>query len=190
MTKVVLQPGLRALSGAMGDWVFQTRNGKTIVGMKPLKSKEPTQAQIDHRDRFKQAAAYAKRTLADSNTRKIYDLVSEEKNIPAMALCVADFFHAPSIELMDFGNYNGQIGSSIQILTADDIGVVSLKVTLRDGQGTLIESGDGVEYPLGTGQWTYTAKSAVASGTSVTAYVTATDRPGGMATQNAVTTTG
>jgi hypothetical protein len=68
--------------------------------------------------------------------------------------------------------------------------MVSVNVTLRNGQGTLIESGDAVECPAGTGQWNYTATASVASGTSVTAYVTAADRPGGMATQDAVTTTG
>jgi hypothetical protein len=149
-----------------------------------------SQAQMDHRERFKQAAAYGKRALANPATRALYEQVAREKDVPVFSVCVADFFHAPSIELIDFGNYNGQVDSSIQILTADDVGVVSVNVTLRNGQGNLIESGNAVEFPVGTGQWTYTAQSTVASGTSVTAYVTIADRPGGMATQNAVTTTG
>ena len=190
MSEVELHAPFVGYSGAIGKIVYRNYKGRTIACLKPSSKRTLSQAEINTRERFTQAAAYGKLALANPATRALYEQIAKEKDVPVFSVCVADFFHAPSIELLGFGNYNGQIGSSIQILTADDVGVVSVNVTLKNGQGNLIESGNAVEYPVGTGQWSYTATAAVASGTSVTAYVTAADRPGGMATQNAVTTTG
>lgn len=182
--KVFLQPGLRALSGGMGDWVYQLRNGKTILGMKPLNTKEPSQAQMDQRARFKKAAAYAKFALADEATRRIYEAAAEEKGIPAFALCVADFLKGPAIEEVDTSAYNGHDGSPIGILTSDDVGVVNVHVTITDGNGTTIESGNAVESVIGTGHWSYMATASIAPGIPVNINVVATDRPGGTAVQS------
>ena len=190
MSEVELHAPFVGYSGAIGKIVYRNYKGRTIACLKPSPKRALSQAETNNRERFTQAASYGKLVMANPDIRAIYAEVASQKDVPVFSVCVADFLNPPSIELMDFSNYNGQVDSSIQILTADDFGVVSVNVTLRNGQGNLIESGNAVEYPVGTGQWSYMAQSNVASGTSVTAYVTATDRPGGMATQNAVTTIG
>ena len=184
MTKVFLQPGIRGLSGAMGDWVFQIRNGKTIVGMKPMITKEPSPAQVAHRERFSDAATYAKFAVADGNPlREIYTLASKEKNIPAFALAVSDFLRLPQIKTLDLTYYNGQVGNIIPIITSDDFGVTGVHVIIRDLDANIIESGNASEFPENSGHWSYVSTATVPSGTTIAVYASATDRPGGVGRQ-------
>jgi hypothetical protein len=181
MTKVRLQPGLLELSGGMGEWVYRTRNGKTSVGMKPRTNKEPSQAQMDHRERFKQAAAYGRLALADQDLRPFYEEISKRTGQPVFSLIVADFLKPPTIATWDGSEYQGQIGDVIHLTTLDDVGAVSVQINVTDEQGVSIESGYAVETLSGSGSWLYTAKTAVPAGKTVTFNVVATDRPGGTA---------
>ena len=178
MTKVFLQPGLRGLSGGMGDWVYQLRNGKTILGMKPINNSEPSQAQLAHRERFRLATGYGKFVMSEDAIRPLYEQVAAEKDVPVFALCVADFLNPPSIDSIDARDYTGEIGDPIQIVVSDDFGVTRVDVQLTDDdEGTIIETGQAVE--IGSGHWTYTATQAATAGITVQFQVTAMDRPGG-----------
>jgi hypothetical protein len=180
--KFKLNPAFEQASGSLGDLVFREVNGKTIVSRKPSTNGEITEAQAAHRERFRQAAAYGKFALANQTTRELYESASEEKDISAFALCVADFLNLPSIKDVDLSAYHGQTGDTIKLITSDDFGVVNVHVVITNALGTILESGNAVEAPAGTGHWSYTATAAVAAGTTVTVKVTATDRPGGVAT--------
>lgn len=182
--KVKLNPAFEQMSGALGDLVFREVNGKTVVSRKPATSGIITEAQAAHRERFRLAAAYGKFAMANQTTRAIYDTASEQKDIPAYALSVADFLNMPSVESIDTSTYHGQVSNTIQIVTSDDFGVVNVHVKLTDPQGATIESGIAVEAPVGTGHWSYTATAAVPAGTIVGIQVIATDRPGGTAVHN------
>jgi hypothetical protein len=166
----------------MGDWVYRVRNGKTILGMKPINTKEPSQAQLDQRARFAEAAAYAKRIMADAQAREAYEIAAEQKDKPAFALCVADFLKPPSIKSVNTSAYAGNEGNTIGIVTVDDMGVVNVAVTITDQAGNVIESGQAVEKAFGG--WTYTVTASVAPGVPVIVKVVATDRPGGIAVQD------
>jgi len=169
----------------MKDMVFKQRNGKTYISVRPRGGLEATPAQIAHRERFGQAVAYSKFALADPGTRAVYDAAEEQKDIPAFALAIGDFLNVPTIGTVDVSTYTGLVGSKIGIVTHDDIGVVTVDVNLTDDGGTVLESGQAVEQPAGTGHWTYTAQSAAPSETTVQVRVTAKDRPGGTAVQTA-----
>src|SRR6185503_4138346 len=181
MTKVTLNPVFEQVSGALGDLVFREVNGKTILSRKAQMSNvEPTLAQTNHRERFRQAAAYGKFAIANQTTREIYDTISDQRGIPAYALTVGDFLNLPSVEQVDTTAYHGQIGDNIAIITTDDIGVVNVHVTITDdSNNSVLQSGNAVEYPVNTGHWNYGASVAVPAGTAVTVKVIATDRPGG-----------
>lgn len=184
MTKVFLQPGLRGLSGAMGDWVYQMRNGKTILGMKPINSKEPSQAQVTHRERFKQATLYGKLVMADPALHAFYTQAAAQKDVPIFALCVADFFHTPTINEVDTSDYNGHEGSPIHITALDDVGVVSVRVTITDNNGIVLESGNAIETSSGSGRWSYITTTFIGPDFPVNINVVAMDRPGGTAVQD------
>ena len=184
--KIKLNPMFEQASGALGDLVFREVNGKTVLSRKASTSGlEPSAAQSAHRGRFRLAAAYGKFAMANQATREVYDTVSEQKGIPAFALTVADFLNLPSVDQVDMSAYNGQIGNNIAIITSDDFGVVNVHVTITDdSNNAVIQSGNAIEYPVGTGHWNYGASVAVPAGTTVTVKVTATDRPGGIAVSN------
>ena len=180
MTKVYLQPGLRGLSGGMGDWVYQFRKGKTFLGMKPINNSEPSEAQVAQRERFRLAAEYGKFVMSDDATRSLYEQAAAESDVPVFALCVADFLKPPSIDSIDPRDYTGKVGDPIKIVASDDFGVMRVDVMLTDDDaGTIIESGQAVE--TGSGHWTYTATTPVSTGITVQFQATATDRPGGTA---------
>jgi hypothetical protein len=69
-------------------------------------------------------------------------------------------------------------------LTSDEVGVVSVRVTITNGNGTTYESGNAVEVSPGTGLWSYMATASLSPGMPVEINVVAADRPGGTAVQN------
>ena len=185
MTKARMHPALLEFSGAMGDMVFKTRNGKVFVSIKPdMSGVQPTPAQTAHREheRFSQAVDYGKTVMADSDIREIYEQVAKEKGTPLFALTVADFLNPPSIKDADISAYNGQVGDVIKIKAFDDFGVAGVRITITDAQtGDPIESGDAFEIAPGSGLWQYNVTATAPSGTTVNVNVVAIDRPGGTA---------
>lgn len=179
--KIKLNPMFEEASGQLGDIVFRELRGETIASRKPSVNGEPTLEQMEHRERFKQAAAYGKSALADPDTRDLYETYAKNKNIPVFAATMADFFNAPVIDTLDVSAYNGQIGDLIRVMARDDFGVASVHVAITDNGGSPIESGNAIEPASGSGQWVYTATTVIASGTDVIVNVVATDRPGGTA---------
>lgn len=94
------------------------------------------------------------------------------------SLTVADFFHAPSVDVVDLSTYTGAVGDEIVIMAQDDFDVLSVQVALTDGDGNAIEDGAAAETPADSGRWVYTATADVETGTTVRIAVTASDRPG------------
>jgi hypothetical protein len=176
--KVILQSGLRGLSGGMQDWVYQYRDGKTYLGPKPRRTREPSQAELNQRERFKEAALYAKSALADPATREFYETVAAERGTPVFALAVGDFLNQPSIKPLDLSNYKGQVGDPILIRAVDDIGLADVEVELTASNGTQIEKGKAVENGVRTGRWTYTATAPVALGSDIFIKVVGVDHAG------------
>ena len=188
MSEVELHAPFLGYSGAIGKIVYRKYKGRTIACLKPSPKRTLSQAEINNRERFKQAAAYGKLALANPATRVLYEQAAKEKDVPVFSLCVADFFNAPTVQSVDLSAYNGQVGDTIQVIASDDFGVVNVHLTLKIADGTLIESGNAIQDPVGTGNWNYTATASVAAGTPVIAYVVATDRPGGTAVESMGTT--
>jgi hypothetical protein len=182
MSKAVLHPSLRELSGAMGEMVFRTRNGKTSLCMRPHSNAEPSQAQMSQRANFKKAVSYAKSVLANPTLRAIYAPIAAERELSIFALAVADYLNAPYFESMDLSKYKGQVGDLITITGSDDIGMATVDVKITSQTGTLIERGQAVENGARSGIWTYTATAAVALGTSIFIEVKGTDHANNTAT--------
>jgi hypothetical protein len=176
--KVILQSGLRGLSGGMEDWVYQYRDGKTYLGPKPRRTKEPSQAELDQRARFKEAAGQAKALLADPAVREFYEMIAEERNIPIFALTVGDILNKPSFRPLDLSEYKGKVGDAILIRAIDDIGLADVGVTLTRSDGTNIETGKAVEQGVRSGHWTYTATTPVPLGTDIFIEVVGVDHAG------------
>lgn len=172
----------------MGDWVyrFSKKTGATTLGMPPLvDTSDPSAAQIVVQSRFKQAAAYSKKTRAVESTRAFYEALADERKIPVSALVMGDYLNAPTIQELDLSQYQGNPGDTILINTTDDVGVVTVNVSLVYADGTPIEEGQAVESGVGTGYWIYTATAPVAMGTDIFVGIEAFDRPNNKAVASA-----
>ncbi len=181
--KVKLNPMFEQVSGQLGEVVFREVRGKTVASRKSASSTAaPSENQVEHRERFKLAAAYGKSALANADTRALYTEAARNKNMPVFSLTVADFFNAPVIDTLDLSAYNGQVGDLIQVSARDDFGVASVHVSITDEQSNPIESGNAMETAEGSGRWVYTATTSLESNVIVKAV--ATDRPGGTAVKS------
>ena len=91
-------------------------------------------------------------------------------------MLVADYMHAPSIELVDISVYTGKVGDFIHVTATDDHAVKSVHVKIENGDGSLVEESDAVQQ-ADPNQWRYTAtvRNATLAGDKIT--VTATDTP-------------
>jgi len=180
MAKVKLNPAFLELRGAMGDMVFKKRNGQIYVSIKPQRdeTREPSQAQLASRQVFKQASEYAKAALADETLRAFYEALAEKKDTTARAVCMGDYLNPPTVDKLDLFHYQGQAGDHIRMTTCDDVGVVTVDVTLTNMDGMAIEKGQAVELWATSGQWKYVATVPVAPGTQVFVVAEAYDRPG------------
>jgi hypothetical protein len=186
MAKVRLNPILEQVHGKVGDLVFKRSGDEVIIARKQdFSNREPSEAQLAVQERFRQAALYGRLVMADPDTKKLYEDAAKAKGQPLFSLTVADFFHAPSVDMIDMAGYGGRVGDRIVIQAHDDFAVSAVKVALTNAAGDPIESGEAVETPAKSGRWLYTATAAVATGTQVRINVTATDHPGGTGSSEA-----
>lgn len=85
MPKVILNPSIKEIRGAMQDFVFRTSpNGKTYLSKRPdMSNVKWSTAQDEARQRFKEASRYAKAALADPQVRAVYEKRgAKEKRVP------------------------------------------------------------------------------------------------------------
>ena len=168
------------MSGKLGNLVvFRRRGSKIIVAKKPKAKTFISLAQKQVNDKFQLASIYALAAIADTAPYHALYAAKAGDGISAYNVAVADYFNAPEIHDIDIDAYTGAIGSKIQIKVTDDIMVKTVKISITNSNGTLVEDGFAVQDADGL-HWTYTATQANAplSGDKVTA--TATDLPANM----------
>jgi hypothetical protein len=153
MAKVHNNIFVRGLSGNLGgQFVLRTlRDGRTIVCNIPdFSSRILSKQQKDHHARFKSASAYAKKA---SRTNPVYAQVAKGTLKNAYNVALGDWFHPPVIHKVE------RQGRVIRVQATDDVMVASVQVTIMDEQGTVLETGEGVEDQApstGPGWWEYT----------------------------------
>jgi hypothetical protein len=183
MPKVTLNPTFTEFRGALSNILYRKQFGQIFASVRADMSKvKPSEAQMERRQRFKEAVAYGKSVMADPAVHALYEGVAKERQKPTFSLMVADYMNVPSIKGIDISAYNGKVDDVIIVNATDDFGVVRVQVSISmDGENSPIESGDAVQTE--DGLWMYTAASAVPSQTKVNIKVTAADRPGGSAVE-------
>lgn len=168
------------LTGSIGkELVFRAWKGKTIVAKAPKKrTGEPTTAQAETQEKFFMASRYAKAILsnADPDLAAAYAAsLRPRQNLYSRAL--TDFMSSPVVKQLDTRNYDGAIGSTIQVRAIDDFRVTTVRVEIYDASGALHESGNAVQNLNGL-DWTYTAQLALSTPAGARIKAIATDVPG------------
>lgn len=181
--QVELHPAINSMRGKSGRWVFKKVGGTSYAANTPTPStKPPTDGQQRVRDEFTLAADYAKGVAADPQARAIYEPVAEAQGKGVYRVAMNDALNKPKVMDIDLGEYTRTTGDKIYVRATDDFEVMSVQVTIKNGQG--YETGAAVKSTDGLGRWVYTATTTIPQGASLTIEATATDRPGNKGTKS------
>lgn len=148
-------------TGKMGkNMVFrQKKSGTVIVAKSPRKTRNPLKpVSAGIRETFKDAVAYAKAITKNpvyAQLKAAYALAIKGDET-AYNLALKDAIIAPIVNAVITTEYTGAIGSRILVKATDDFQVVSVKVSIRLQDGTIIEEGDALLDDKDR-QWIYTA---------------------------------
>ena len=99
MPKVKLPQLIEELHGTVYDMVFKrSPQGEIIVTKRPdMSNVEWSDAQQAHRQRFKQAVAYAKAALAEPKVRARYEKKAKRQHKRAWDVAVSDYFQGKDL---------------------------------------------------------------------------------------------
>lgn len=168
----------RRLHGKFADQiVFRTRNGKSVTANCPSKPKgAPKPGQLQTRDRFRNAATWARKILTDPDMRAAYEAKADDGRT-AYVVAMTDYLRPPRISEILTDDYHGHAGNIIRVGAVDDFRVREVHVQLLDPAGNQIEEGP---CTLDTFElfWEYTAQKEVSSLPGLTIRAIAIDNPG------------
>ncbi len=180
-TKSLLTAGLRGTVG--GTLVFRRLNGETVVSAAPeMGSKEPSKKQKIHRERFRFASLYAQRVYTDPDLLEEYSLAAVKKGFSNVrSLIIADYFRMP--EILSFSVNTKPEGSILETIVVDYMRVRSIAVSLKNPDGSVFETGNGV---LGIDKqtWTYLVQDQAKLVAGIGIEISATDLPGNVTTKS------
>ena len=186
MARVKLNPIIEQVRGKVGDLVFRSYNGETVLSRQPdLSGVAATAPQLAQRARFRDAAFYGRMVMANPADRAFYEAIAARRAQPVFSVTVEDFLKPPVVDGIDAGAYTGASGDPIVVRAHDDVEVTGVTVTLFDGD-TELESGPAT---VDEWRWRYEAQTDVPSGTVVTVTAVATDRPGNTGAESVEVTT-
>ena len=135
----------KGFSGTIGRmFTFRQIGGKTFVS----KFQRPpnvvvTDKMVAARTKFSIATAYAKNAVKDPEIKALYQAAAKGGQ-RAFNVAIVDALNAPTVESIEAQRYHGGIGDRIIIKATDDFKVASVRVTVRNANGGLVEQGDAV----------------------------------------------
>jgi hypothetical protein len=185
MARVNYNVVTHGVSGKIGDLLqFRQRNGKTIIAKIAARSGKVAPAQQQVRDKFRQAAAYARSVIKNPAIREIYESRASG-GITPYNLALKDFFTSPVISGVDLAAYIGDTGNPITITATDDTKVVEVKVQIVESNGNILE--EGLASQQGEQDaWVYTASAFNNNPSGSRVVVQVRDLPGNTTTREFV----
>jgi len=186
MARIVLNPAIQIISGDVGGFIYRQQSDGSVVLAKqalPNPDREPTEAQAEHLQRFKEASARYQRLIENGDVKAAYEQLVSERGSKARlrALVIGDILKAPKISTLDLSNYQARVGDTIRVLAEDTVGVSRLVLSIRDATaGQDIET---AEKPMngkvsGAVEWVYTATVEAPAANAVEVKVAAYDLSG------------
>jgi len=94
MAKIILNSGIQRIRGKMGNAVFRlSPTGELTITKLPNMSRVKwSKAQKEHRQRFKQAVAYARAAMAEPEVRAVYEKMAAKQHKRPFDMAVSDYF--------------------------------------------------------------------------------------------------
>ncbi len=167
--------GLRGRFGM--QFQFRRYRNQTIALRHYEITQRNTDAQLQHREKFRLAAAYAKRSLLVPELKADYEKFGSAIGTSAFAAAVKDYLKPIEIQDVLTANYDGQAGFPLTIMVNDVFKVKSMSVTISDLVGNVVESGE-ASIMAGSSGYSYLTQVDIDDIAGHTIKVEATDRPG------------
>ncbi len=94
MAKITLNPMIKEAHGRLGNYVFRcSHTGEmSLIKVADMSNVKWSEAQKAHRQRFKEAVAYAKAAMAEPKARAQYEKAAAEAGKRPFDLAVSDYF--------------------------------------------------------------------------------------------------
>jgi len=187
MANVNLNALIDGVSGKVGKkLVMRQRGGRTFLASAPEAGRELSEKQKLQRERFRKAARYGKASMALPDVKAEYEAtVKGDAFMTAYSAAVADYLKAPEVEIIDLGDYHGQPGDVIRIALATPYKLQSMKVSIQQANGTVIEAGDALASD-NRQEWRYTATANIPVLSGFKVVITVTNRPGNVTVREEV----
>ena len=134
-----LTEGFRGMFGK--QIVFRNRLGTPYAAGPPSgKKRKATPAQQKIRDKMPRCNEYAIEAIKDVEVKKAYAAAAVGGQT-AVNIAFKDAWHEPVVHDIVANGYKGNTGDMIFVQATDDFKVVSVKVSIFDREGILIEEG-------------------------------------------------
>ncbi|MCK7556825.1 hypothetical protein MKQ70_18085 [Chitinophaga sedimenti] len=129
-------------------------------------------------EKFKAAIGYAKVAIKDPELRAAYTLIAPA-GTSGFNMAFSDFYSSPEIVSTDVSDFRNN--GYVLVQAKDDFRVASVTVTLLNGEGTALESGEAISTPESGELWSYNATGATTDAVSLRIEVR--DLPGNVTAQ-------
>ena len=135
MAKVIRNPVVQGISGAVGNLVFrQMPDGSTYVSAKPdFSHRKFSEGQKEHQSRFQRAVAYAREA---AKSQPIYGELAAGTIKSAYNFALSDWFNPPVIHCVE------RRDGLIRVEASDNVMVAKVVITIFDGDENVIEKGE------------------------------------------------
>jgi len=112
---------LQGIRGSIGELVFRSFGGKTVVSARPERSRfsEQSERQRRCRARFKDASLHVKKMLCDPAKKELYRKKAKELNLPnAYTAAVKEYMRKTTIESINTIQHTAKAGEDSAIDTS------------------------------------------------------------------------
>lgn len=179
MAKVRFKGPIGGLSGSIDGMVFADNGERTVAYIRKPRTSEKSEAEQVRDEHMAEARAYAATVKANNpELWAFYKQVGKPRKISPQAIAIGDFMNVPFFRPLNLENYFGKVGDPIKIHCKDDIGLVSVEVSIEKQDGTDVEQGMAAELDAREGFWLYTATQTIPKGTDVFIEVVGLDHAG------------
>ena len=162
--------------------VFRRVRGQIVLAQRPdVRETKPSPAQQAQRERFTQAAEYARRVPADPWQRRMYERLAASFNRRVHKLLMSDFLTPPVVEEVDVSGYQRRAGDIVRVIATDDVAVTGVEIAITTTAGVRIEHGPATAVH---GVWCYRAIESPPGGEPLVITAVVRDRPGNEARQS------
>ena len=179
MAKMLKKGVIGEFSGKVGQVIIRRMKSGIYYLVTPgVYTKPRSKLQLESQARFAEATRYARHTRQKRpEVWSIYQRRAKTtRRLTPTNVAVQDFMSPPTIDDVDVSYFKGKAGDPIYIEAQDKNKVVKVSVSIRDGDGNLIEEGEA--QMDSKRDWSYRVEEDLAIGKKLRVEVTVTDLVG------------